>query len=251
MFVVAQISDLHFRNDAAQRARIDAVMSYLNARCGGPANIDALLVTGDLTDDGLPEQYVEAEAGIVTDIPRLTLLGNHDDRAAYRAVTAPDDAARYAPVNSALMLDGLLLLGLDSSIPGRPDGDLSDDTLDWASSQIDAAGDAHVLVSFHHPPAPVGMPFMDSIRMVEPERLAGLVARHPNIVGLVCGHIHSAAARTFAGVPLIMAPGVSSTLNLPFEGDEVLNESQPPGIAFHLIADDGTVTSHFRAAPIS
>ena len=249
MFVVAQISDLHFRDDADQHARIDAAMAYLNDRCGGADRIDALLVTGDLTDDGRLEQYREAERHIVTDVPTLVLLGNHDDRAAYRRVTRPDDGgAPYAPVNSALSLDGLLLLGLDSSIPGRPDGDLSDDTLDWASAQMDAAGEVPVLVAFHHPPAPVGMPFMDSIRMVDPERLEALTERHPNIVGFVCGHIHSASARMFAGRPLVMAPGISSTLNLPFEGDEVLNDTQPPGIAFHLIGD-GVLTSHFRAIP--
>ena len=56
-----------------------------------------------------------------------------------------------------------------------------------------------------------------------------------------------AAVTTFAGRPLCIAPGVASTLNLPFEGSGVLNEGQPPGIAFHLIGDDNRIVTHFRA----
>jgi Icc protein len=240
MFVVAQISDLHFRNsDPEQLARVDAVMRYLNDRCGGPSAIDALLVTGDLADDGLPGQYKEAAAHVITEIPTLTLLGNHDDRIAYHG--------GLQPVNNSLLLDGLLLLGLDSSIPGRQDGELTETTLAWASEQIEAAGDVPVLIAFHHPPIDVGMPFMDSIRQLDPSGFEAFVRRHQNIVGLVCGHIHSPSATTFAGVPLVTAPGVSSTLNLPFEGDDVLNETQPPGIAFHFIDDTGRLTTHFRS----
>jgi len=60
MFVVAQISDLHFNGTAAHRDRIDAVLNYLNVECDGPKTIDALLVTGDLADEGLPAEYREA-----------------------------------------------------------------------------------------------------------------------------------------------------------------------------------------------
>ncbi|WP_132992513.1 metallophosphoesterase [Gordonia zhaorongruii] len=247
MSVVAQISDLHFQGDAAHRRRIAAVVDYLRNRCGGAANIDALVVSGDLSDDGLDEQYREAVETVVTGIPTLTLLGNHDDRAAYRRVSRPDDSADpYAPVNSALELDGLLVLALDSSIPGQNDGAISPETLAWASRRIEQAGDTPTLVAFHHPPAAVGMPFMDTIAQQDPSALAAFVHEHPQIVGLACGHIHSASAGTFAGVPLVTAPGVSSTLNLPFEGDDVINEEQPAGLAFHLI-DDRRLTTHFRS----
>lgn len=247
MLVVAQISDLHFRGDAAHRERIISALDYLHDRCGGSANIDALLVTGDLTDEGTADQYREAADTLVTDIPTLTLLGNHDDRSAYRSVALPaDDTEPYAPVNSALRLDGLLLLALDSSIPGRNDGAITDETLSWAQEQIAAAGELPVVLAFHHPPNPVGMPFMDSIAQLDPSHLEAFVRRHPQIIGLVCGHIHSPSAGVFAGVPVITAPGVSSTLNLPFEGDDVLNDSQPAGLAFHLI-DGERLTTHFRS----
>ncbi|WOC12051.1 metallophosphoesterase [Gordonia sp. MP11Mi] len=245
MLVVAQISDLHFRGDAEQRERILAALDYLHDRCGGSANIDALLVTGDLTDEGTADQYREAAATLTTDIPTVTLLGNHDDRTAYRHVAHPDAADPSAPVDSALLLDGLLILALDSSIPGRNDGSISDETLTWAAEQISGAGDVPVLIAFHHPPNKVGMPFMDSIAQLDPSNLEAFVRRHPRIIGLVCGHIHSPSAGMFAGIPVVTAPGVSSTLNLPFEGDDIVNDSQPAGIAFHFV-DGDRLTTHFR-----
>ena len=103
MFVVAQISDLHVNGTADHRKRVDAVMDYLNGRCGGPRNIDALLVTGDIADEGLPEEYREAIEALGTDIPMLLTLGNHDDRSAFNAVVHDSDACSE-PVNSALRL---------------------------------------------------------------------------------------------------------------------------------------------------
>lgn len=239
MVVVAQISDLHFNGTDEHRNRSAAVLDYVHSTTG----IAALLVTGDLADEGLPAEYAEAAATLVTDIPTLTLMGNHDDRGAFTAQR--DGVAATGPVNSSLLLDDLLILALDSSIPGRSDGYLSDGTLSWAREQIAAAGDVDVLVSWHHHPADIGLPHMDARRLNDPDRAAALLHEHPNIVGVVTGHAHTPAATVFAERPLVVAPGVASTLNLPFEGSDWVNATQGPGLAFHVI-DDHRLTTHFR-----
>ncbi|MFM9378957.1 metallophosphoesterase [Gordonia sp. VNK21] len=247
MYVVAQISDLHFNGTPGNRARVHGVLDYLTS-CDGP--IDALLVTGDLTDHGAAAEYREALENLVVPWPRALLLGNHDDRAEFTGVAA--GAASAEPVNSALLLPGtperpggLLILALDSSIPGRADGELSEETLAWAAAQIRAADGAQVLLAFHHPPTTIGMPFMDDMRLFDASGLEQLIADHPNIVGVAVGHAHTAAATVFAGRPLIVGPGVASTLNLPVEDGGIINASQGPGLVFHLI-DGHRMTSHFR-----
>ncbi|MGB3304521.1 metallophosphoesterase family protein [Gordonia sp. (in: high G+C Gram-positive bacteria)] len=248
MFVVAQISDLHFDGSTEHRKRVEAVMDYLNGRCGGPRNIDALLVTGDLADEGLPEEYREAVETLSTEIPTLVTLGNHDSRSAYTSVIQGAECSE--PVNSALRLSGLLVLALDSSIPGRSDGYLSRPTLDWARTQIAEAGlDTDVLISFHHPAVAVGIPFIDDRRQLDPELLAEFIGEHPNIVGCVTGHAHTPAVTMFAGRPHAVVGGVASTLSLPFEGTEIVNPVQRPNVAFHLIDDDHRLTTHFRSVP--
>jgi hypothetical protein len=62
----------------------------------------------------------------------------------------------------------------------------------------------------------------------------------------VCGHAHTPAASTFAGRPLLVAPGVVSTLRLPWEHGEVLDHSLPPAIAFHVLDDEWRLTTHYR-----
>ncbi|GAA1876821.1 Calcineurin-like phosphoesterase [Williamsia serinedens] len=242
--VIAHISDLHVTGDAARRSRICAVVDHVNARADG---IDVLVVTGDITDDGTPAQNTEAAEILgAARVPTLVIPGNHDRRPEFsRALLA--GAATDLPLNRSATVAGVLYLMCDSTIPGRDDGWLSDASLGWMESEIVAAGaDTPVVVCFHHPPVTLGMPFMDGIRQIGEDRLADLIARHPNVVGSLCGHAHTGAVTTFAGRPLVIAPGVSATLKLPFEGEGIVDATQPAGIAFHQL-DGFRLITHFRS----
>ncbi len=242
MFVVAHISDLHFNCTRFTRNRIESTLGYINARADG---IDALLVTGDIADEGTDAEY--REAGLVLDspIPMIVTAGNHDDRARFNTNLLRRDSV--TPVNTARVINGVLFLVADSSIPGQNDGFIPDETIAWMDEQlVDAGPSTRVLVAFHHPPVTLGMPFMDSIKQTGEDRVAQLVARHPNIIAFVCGHAHTGAVTTFAGRPLCVAPGVASTLNLPFEGHDIVNRGQPPGIAFHILEGNRIIT-HYRS----
>ncbi|ORM27718.1 metallophosphoesterase [Williamsia sp. 1135] len=245
MLVVAHISDLHFNGTAGGRDRVTSVLDYINRRADG---IDALVVTGDIADDGRQSEYEEAAATLITPLPMLVLPGNHDVRGEFGHALLRG-TTETGPLNHSQMIAGALFLMCDSSIPGQNEGRLDDDTLTWMDAQIAGAG-SHipVFVAFHHPPVTVQMPFMDTIRQSGEERLIALVDKHPNIVAFLCGHAHTGAVTAFAGRPLCLAPGVSSTLNLPFEGSDVVNETQPPGLAFHVYAE-GRIISHFRSVP--
>ncbi|SFG05146.1 hypothetical protein SAMN02787118_11570 [Streptomyces mirabilis] len=72
--------------------------------------------------------------------------------------------------------------------------------------------------------------------------------RRPEVVGLITGHAHTPAATAFAGRPLVVGPGVTWTLRLPREGEGTADRDAPPGFAFHVLADDGRLTGHFRTA---
>lgn len=242
MFVVAHISDLHFNGTRFNRSRIESTLSYINARADG---INALVITGDIADEGTEAEYREAFGVLDSPLPMLITAGNHDNRERFNAGLLGTPGSQ--PVNWSQIIDGVLFCLVDSSIPGRNDGFIEDTSIEWLDIQIQRAGpDVPVFVAFHHPPVILHMAFMDTIRQTGEERLVDLVARHPNIVAFLCGHAHTGAVTTFAGRPLCLAPGVSSTLNLPFEGKDIVNRGQPPGIAFHIL-DDERLTTHFRA----
>jgi 3',5'-cyclic AMP phosphodiesterase CpdA len=151
------------------------------------------------------------------------------------------------PINRAHRVGGVLFAMCDSSVPGEDHGLLADETLDWLDAQLTAAADLPAFVCFHHPPVVLGAPYVDRIRQFGAERLAEVVERHPNVVALLCGHAHTPAVSTFAGRPLLVAPGVVSTLLLPFESDDIVDLDLPPMLALHILDEDRRLSTHYRA----
>jgi|HubBroStandDraft_2_1064218.scaffolds.fasta_scaffold159002_2 Icc protein len=249
MLVVAHVSDVHIDGSEHRDRRVRAVTGYL-ASLRRP--VDAILLTGDIADHGLTSEYEQAAELFSGQVPVLTTLGNHDDRAAYRQVmlgdgAGGDGAGGEGPVNQAAEVGGAVFLMCDSTVPGRNEGFLADETLAWMEAELDRHDGAKpVFVCFHHPPVILHAPVLDGIRQGGEHRLAALIGRHPEVAAILCGHAHTAAATTFAGKPLRVAPGVLSTLMLPWESDELVDYTLPPAFAFHVLDDDWQLTTHYR-----
>ncbi|MFE5330079.1 metallophosphoesterase [Embleya sp. NPDC056575] len=247
MIVFAHLSDTHLDGSRRAAKRTRATMEHLNAL---PFDLDAVLVTGDIVDQGLPAEYDEARAVLASRHPLLILPGNHDVRGPFRKGLL-DEPADDAPINRVHRTERAVYALCDSSIPGRDDGLIADETLTWLTGVLDETpSSVPVFVAFHHPPVELGIPTIDAIRQFGADRLAAVVADRPNVAGLLCGHAHTPAATTFAGKPLIVAPGVVSTVNLPWErADEdapFVDVDIPPALAFHILDDAGRLTTHFR-----
>lgn len=247
MIVIAHLSDVHVDTEPRSAARTRAVMAYLE---DVEWDLDAVLVTGDIADHALPEEYERARELLASRHPVLVCPGNHDDRAAFREHLLGQPASR-TPVDQVYRGAGFTVALCDSSVPGKDEGALEEGTLAWLEGVLAAAPEGEpVLVGFHHPPAVLHIPFVDGIRQFGERALAELAARHPALTAFVCGHAHTAAATTFAGRPLLVAPGVVSTTRLPWErrahAKDLVHLDEPPALAFHVLADDGRVTTHYR-----
>jgi 3',5'-cyclic-AMP phosphodiesterase len=243
MFVVAHVSDIHIDGTDRATERTVRVMNYLHTVRD---HLDAIIITGDLADHGAEPEYEVVAKVTTAPVPVLLCPGNHDARAPYRKAllgTDPDTT----PINRAHRINGVTFLMVDSSIPGQDAGLLDDGTIDWLDREL-TADDGPAFVCFHHPPVVLHLPLVDEIRQHREERLADLVRRHPRVVALLCGHAHTAAATMFAGLPLLVAPGVASTVKLPWEPGETLDRDLPPAIAFHVL-HDGRLTTHYRVVP--
>ena len=246
MLVFAQISDIHLDGGEHRGSRAAAVMAYPN---GLSAPLSAILVTGDIADHGLPAEYEQARAIFSSSpYPVFHCPGNHDVRNAYReALLGEDDAeAQGGPVNQAHTTGGAVFALCDSTIPGQDDGYLADETLTWLDTVLSQRPDLPTFVCFHHPPVRVHSPYVDAISQSGGHRLAGVLGRHPHVIAILCGHAHTPAATTFAGRPLLVAPGVASTLVLPWERGDIADEHAPAGIAFHILDEQRRLTTHYR-----
>ena len=249
MLVLAHLSDTHVDGGVHSAERVERVMRYIN---GLPGPLDAIIVTGDIANDGRPDEYKLARALLASPHPVLICPGNHDERSAYREglLDEPAPASDRLPINAAHRIGGALFAMCDTSIPGRIEGSLRDDTITWLDRLLtDTGPDVPAFVCFHHPPVLLHSPFLDGIRQYGEERLATVLERHPQVVAVLCGHAHTAAATTFAGKPLLVAPGVASTLLLPWEGADLMDYRQPPAIAFHVMDDERRLTTHYRVLP--
>jgi 3',5'-cyclic-AMP phosphodiesterase len=244
MFVIAHVSDTHFGDDVQDPTRrTTAVMDHLLAMDPRP---DLLVVSGDVADHGLPEEYVEARAWLDRwDGPLAVCPGNHDVRAAFVAGLGIGTRA-VVEVGGAnvVLLDSLI----DAVDGVRIDeGRLGADQLAWLDGVL-LQDPRPAYVVLHHPPTTISLELMDPIRLVDGNALGAVVQRHPHVVATLVGHAHTMAWTTFAGRPLLIGGGVVSTVTACAEAPPVLWYDAPPSFALHLV-EDGRVTTHWRALP--
>jgi 3',5'-cyclic AMP phosphodiesterase CpdA len=245
MLVIAHVSDTHFGNDVQDPgARAEAVMEHLLAMSPRP---DILVVSGDIADHGLPEEYQQARAWLDRwEGPLAVCPGNHDVRTEFVAGLGvePRTVVEAAGVRF-VMLDSLI----DAVDGERIDpGELGEQQLAWLDARL-AEDTRPSYVVLHHPPTTISLELMDPIRLRDGDALAIVLTRHPHVVATLVGHAHTMGATTFAGRPLLIGGGVVSTVTADAEPRPTIWYDAPPTFALHLV-DHGRVTTHWRALPL-
>lgn len=252
MLVIAHLSDPHLDGSPEAGVRLRRVTDYLRSLS---RPVDVVLVTGDLADHGSPEEYAEAAAALDFDLPVLVLPGNHDVSGPLRSglgsfLGAP--AGDGHPVHQVHDVAGARFVLLDSSVPGEDHGLFGRESLDWLRTTLaDPPADRPVFVALHHPPIEVGHPVLDGWMLRHADGLAEVLSAAPSVTALLAGHVHGAVVARFAGLPLLVAPGIRSTAPLPFEprAGGLVDVTAPPGLAFHLYEPAPGLRTHYRYLP--
>lgn len=252
MLVIAHLSDPHLDGSAAAAHRLRRVTDYVRSLS---RPVDVVLVTGDLADHGTPDEYAEVAAALEFDVPVLVLPGNHDVSDPLRSglgafLDSPDGAGH--PVHQVRDVAGARFVLLDSSVPGENHGRFSQESLDWLRTTLATPpADGPLFVALHHPPVEVGHPVLDGWMLREADGLAEVLRGAPAVTALLAGHVHGAVVSSFAGLPLLVAPGIRSTAPLPFEplSEKLVDVTAPPGLAFHLYEPAQGLRTHYRYLP--
>lgn len=248
--VLLHISDTHLRADSRLFDLVDGAERLeraLRAIEGTGIRPDAVVFTGDLADLGEESAYVDLRGLVEPFAERLGtrvvwVMGNHDDRAAFRAGLLDDASADMRPVDDVLELDGLRLITLDSTVPGEHHGELRDEQLEWLADVLATPAPLGTILAMHHPPVPSVLPLAASVELRDQRSLAR-VLRGTDVRAIIAGHLHYSTFATFAGIPVSVASSTcyAQDLTVPTGGTRPQDGAQ----AFNLVHlyDDTVVHS--------
>lgn len=181
----------------------------------GPMPAAFAVFTGDLVRDGEPAAYARLR-GMIDDLPwpAHLMLGNHDDRGAFRDAfpAAPVDEDGFA--QQAFPTPAGTCLMLDTHAPGRSGGELCGRRLGWLAARLaETAGP--VLLFLHHPPLAVGIPPMDEMGLRDADALWRTLEPHrARVRHLFHGHLHRPIAGSWRGIPMSSLRGTAFAVSL-------------------------------------
>ena len=236
---IAQISDLHIKPPGRLAyGRVDTAKAL--EHCVAALNafepaIDFVVISGDLADTPATEEY-EHLCRLLAPLrlPFAVIPGNHDGREMMRtAFPNGTYASPSGPLNQTVAVGPLDLILLDSSVPGKPHGELDAGTLQWLEMELRGTPDRAALLFLHHPPFVSGIWHMDRQNLHNDSELAAIVKRYPRVQHIATGHIHRSAMTTFAGIACTICPAPNHAVDLDL--DQLRQPSftvEPP--AFHL-----------------
>lgn len=200
------------------------------------APVDLLLITGDLTDDGLPADYDTLKALLAPlTLPLAVIPGNHDAREHLRAAFATTPGMPDAgPVQWCRDLGDIRLIGLDTLTEGQSGGRLGPDALNWLAEQLAKAPERPAMVALHHPPFATGIGFMDGIGLSDAAEFAQVLAGHRAEIRMVCGHVHRYITGMVGGHVAVLCPSPAHSIAADYRRDAPVGfVSSPPGMLLH------------------
>ena len=237
--LIAQISDLHIKAPGVLAyGRVDTAgalercIAALNALEPRP---DLVVISGDLADTPTAEEYEHLKRLLAPlQLPFVGIPGNHDARELMRGAFPLVPYAQVSgPLNQRIEVEGLDLVLMDSSVPGKPHGQLETTTLSWLEATLASSPDRPAWLFLHHPPFTTGIGHMDRQNLRNADELAAVIRHHPRVQLIAAGHVHRAALTLFAGVPATICPAPNHAVDLDLaELRQPSFKIEPP--AFHL-----------------
>lgn len=250
--LIAHLSDLHVRprgmlyqDVVDSNAMLADAVAHVNRLDPPP---DLALLTGDLVDTGDPAEYdMLRELLAPLHVPMLAIPGNHDEREAFRRAFAADGYLPAAgPMHYAVEQGALRVVAVDVTLPGLHHGLFDDACARWLAATLDGAPDRPTLIMLHQPPFASAVPYLDAYLCRNGGKLAEVIARHPSVERILCGHVHRHMQLRFAGTLLCTAPSTTTSIDLQLRPDaKPRSHVEPPAMLLHHWRPEIGVVTHF------
>jgi Icc protein len=178
--LLVQISDIHCGPMFRQKTFRSAVKEI------NEMSPDVMLVTGDLTENGLISEFRMAakELGKLKTERIIYVSGNHDYRSTGYLLFK-----KFFPFLQVTELMDSVIAVLSSARPDRDDGEVGHRQNLWLERTLEEYGDKARIVAMHHHVVPVPDTGADQITVIDAgDALRSLVKSRVDLV--LCGHRH-------------------------------------------------------------
>ena len=178
--LIVQISDVHC-GPMFLRERLRTAITEINSM-----RPDIILVTGDLTENGLISEFKLAQKELkkLKADKIVYLSGNHDYRSTGYLLFK-----EYFPFTQVTETDEAVIVVVSSARPDRDDGEVGNRQNLWLEKTLEKYKNKTRIVAIHHHVVPVPDTGADQITVVDAgDTLRSLTKSKANLV--LCGHRH-------------------------------------------------------------
>jgi 3',5'-cyclic-AMP phosphodiesterase len=210
------------------------------------SDADLCIISGDLADRGDLASYRRLAHHLETLlVPYRLMLGNHDNRAAFRQVFPNVRVCASGWVQSVEDFGGIRFIFLDTLDNNRPDtGVLCHERLSWLAERLRESAGRRVFIFMHHPPHSVGVKWFDNMMLEQPEGFRDLVRQHPCIEHIAFGHLHLTTTGRWDRLSFSCNRGTCHRIALSLDSEMLEFVDSDPAYDVHLITDSGIVVHH-------
>lgn len=202
-------------------------------------DLDVLLISGDLSEDGTEEDYRHLHSYLsekMGDIPVLVTLGNHDNKESFHRGWLGEEG--NAPYNVVKRIGDVTIIGFDNSVQGNPNGEITEEQMRWLTGTLEAhTGETIFLLIHHHlkDKQLSGVPYMPG----SDEFLDFL--REKGVSCIFCGHTHHKYSGMLKDIPYYTVDGMSFYADDRVDGGVRFQEKFGYG---YYEFDNGIITLH-------
>lgn len=236
---LVHVSDTHLvapgsemgRHAALDPAAVDPAANLI-AALGLPSDdddiddIDVIVHTGDITDDGSPEATTQVAELLRARCQRVMMTaGNHDRIEVVREV-APDDV---------ITVGAWQIVRLDTAVPGVVHGEID---AARAAATLDRLSGPCIAIAMHHPLRSNSTHPWFQLR--GGDELESVIIARPRVRLVLSGHTHQQYRAVLPG-GCLLAGGPSTYYSIDHAGERWGASRAPVGVSTMLLHPDGAV----------
>jgi len=253
---VLQITDMHLSTvksvidkNSTSECCTRSFEAVLKQALSEDIRCDLILVTGDLVNEVKPDIYDYIfEVLHATNIPFACIAGNHDvtdelggELPYFRRQLVPQPADTRLLSRHVINTDYWQILLLNSAIPGKIAGEVTNADIDWLCVQLSAC-DKPALIALHHHVMLMHSEWIDAHIADNVSTCWQRMAAFPHLRVVISGHTHQEQVRYHNGVTVYTTPSTCYQFK-PYEDEFAYDTSALPGYRWLQLANTGQVAS--------